>query len=62
MADPNHDDDDDRSATNYIVLAVVAVIVLIGCIVVWEMKKESSLEDCYAAGGKNCQPIQQPSQ
>jgi len=56
--DANHDDDDDNgnSATNYIVLAVVAVIVAIGIFVVWEMKKESDRENCYAAGGRNCTP------
>jgi hypothetical protein len=58
MTHPNPgDDDDDRTGTNMIVLIVVAVIVVIGCIVAWEMKKESSLEDCYAGGGRNCQPI-----
>jgi Na+/proline symporter len=58
MVHPNHDDDnDDRSGANMIVLIAVAVIIVIGVIVAWQMKKESSLKDCYAAGGRNCQPV-----
>ncbi|MGD0142281.1 MAG: hypothetical protein ABSC92_03910 [Rhizomicrobium sp.] len=57
MVQPSGDDDDDRSATNMVVLVVVAVIVVVGCFVAWEMKKETTLEDCYASGQRNCAPI-----
>ena len=63
--DPYFDDEDEdeKSSMNYIVLIVAVIIVVIGCVVVWEMKKETNLEDCYAAGGRNCQPLpEQPSQ
>ena len=54
---PKDDDDDGRSRANIMALVAVAVVVVIGCIIAWQMKKETNLEDCYAAGGRNCTPI-----
>ncbi len=62
MADPNDDDYDGRSRANIMVLVAVVVVVVIGCIIAWKMKKETALEDCYAAGGRNCAPITTPNQ
>jgi hypothetical protein len=61
--DPNDDDYDRRSRANIMVLIAVAVVVVVGCIIGWKMKKETKLEDCYAAGQRNCAPIDtQPQQ
>ena len=57
------DDGDDRSGANMVVLIVAVVIIVVGSLVVWGMKHESNLEDCYAAGHRNCAPVDtQPSQ
>jgi hypothetical protein len=53
--DPNDDDYDRRSRANIMVL--IAVVVVVGCIIGWKMKKETTLEDCYAAGHRNCAPV-----
>ncbi len=57
---PDDEDYDARARTNMIVLAVVAVIVFVGWLVVDEMQKETALEDCYAASHRNCEPVDQP--
>ena len=60
--DPNEDDYDRRSRANIIVLVAVVIVLVVGGYIGWKMKKETALEDCYAAGGRNCAPIATPNQ
>ncbi len=51
------EDDARRSRTNLIVLAAVVALVLLGIVLVKAMKYYSDMQDCAAAGHRDCQPV-----
>jgi hypothetical protein len=54
---PKNDDDAERDRQNLIVLIVVGALVLIGAMTMFFYKRSSDQFDCYAAGHRNCAPI-----
>lgn len=62
--DPYYDDEDEdeKSVMNYYALAAIVAIVVIGFVVVWEIRKETHLQSCYSAEARNCQTSEQSSQ
>jgi hypothetical protein len=61
MDRPPGSDDDQRQRDNLVVLAAVAIIVVIGICLLTAFKHSSALVDCFAAGHKNCTPVEMPS-
>jgi Na+/proline symporter len=55
--DPNDDDYERRSRANMMVMVAVVIVLIVGGYIGWKMKKETTLEDCFAAGGRNCAPV-----
>jgi hypothetical protein len=55
MSEP--DDDAHRSRTNMIVLAAVVALVVLGIVLFKAMKYYSDMQDCAAAGHRDCAPV-----
>jgi hypothetical protein len=60
---PLEDADDDRARdrANVAVLALAAVLVFIGWLLVRELGKAARMQDCLASGRANCAPIETPA-
>jgi len=62
-ANPPPDDDDEETSRRNVVLtlAVVVVIVVLGFLLVWKMRQNEKLQECYATGRRDCAPIDIPT-
>ena len=54
---PEPEDDARRSRNNLMVLAAVVVLIVLGIVLVKAMKYYSDMQDCAAAGHRDCQPV-----
>jgi hypothetical protein len=57
----DHESDDRRTAA-LMGLVVVLSLAIAGVVLVRDLGKESTLEDCLMSGRTNCAPIEIPSQ
>jgi hypothetical protein len=53
-------DDRARDRTNVAVLALAAVLVFLGWLLVRELGRSAHVQDCFASGRTNCAPIETP--
>ena len=55
MSDP--EDDLRRSRDNLLVFVAVMVVIVLGVLLTQALKKSTDLQDCVAAGHRNCEPV-----
>lgn len=62
MGERGSDDKDDASRRTAALMGFIVILVLAiaGVILVRELDKKSSLEDCLMSGRRNCAPIEVP--
>ena len=54
------DDDAERRTAALMGFIVILVLVIAGVVLVRELGKKATLEDCLMAGRRNCAPIEVP--
>ena len=54
------DDDAERRTGALMGFIVILVLVIAGVVLVRELRKKATLEDCLMAGRRNCAPIEVP--
>jgi hypothetical protein len=54
------DDDAERRTAALMGFVVILVLAIAGVVLVRELAKKASLEDCLMAGRRNCAPIEVP--
>ena len=54
--------EDDNNNVNFLVLAVVLVLVVGTLILLFKLKQGVALENCMAQGRHDCQPVDAPDQ
>lgn len=60
---PDHDDDaqTDRRPAALIGLIIILALAILAVVLVRELGRQSSLQDCLMSGRTNCAPIQTPA-
>ena len=54
------DDDAERRTAALMGFIVILILVIAGVVLVRELRKKATLEDCLMAGRRNCAPIEVP--
>ena len=55
-----HDQDADRRTAALMGFIIILVLAIAGVVLVRELGKKATLEDCLMAGRRNCAPIEVP--
>ena len=51
------EDDARRSRNNLVVFVAVMIVIVLGVLLTQALKKSTDLQNCVAAGHRNCEPV-----
>ena len=54
---PDREDDVQRTRNNVAVFIAVVVVIVLGVLLVRALKHSTDMQDCLAAGHRNCEPV-----